>query len=69
MKIDGGPWSLKEAKRMAYSFPTPIHRSFQKTIEYAEKLREEVHRLRAKLSYHEVPPAWNDPDYEVLDDK
>ncbi len=66
MRIDGGPlWSFKEAKRMANSFPTPLHRSFQKTCEYADKLRVEIDRLRAKLSYYEVPEVWIDPDYEV----
>lgn len=67
MRIDGEPWSFEQAKRMAHSFPTPLHRSFQKTVAYADKLRNEIHKLRARLSYHEILDRWDDPDYEVLD--
>jgi hypothetical protein len=53
-------WTLKAAKKLAFSFPTPLHKSFQIACSELERLQAEIHRLRGRLSRYEVVEPWSD---------
>lgn len=53
-------WTLKGAKKLAFSFPTPLHKSFQIACSELERLQAEIHRLRGKLSRYEAVEPWSD---------
>lgn len=53
-------WTLRGAKKLAFSFNTPLHRSFQIACSELERLQAEIHKLRGQLSHYRAVEPWRD---------
>jgi len=49
IKAGSKPWSFEDAQKKAFSFQTPIHRSFQNTCEHVLELRAKLEKAEAVI--------------------